>query len=317
MKTNLLLLFLFCLNITAFAQEETPSSIPFIAYWTEGEVYSYELIKTKIKETKSSRTVEDSLVYTVTFEILEETDTSYTISYTQDPIYINGLKKEMLQDFKHLLTQNIIYETDETGLVKQMRNAGDVLKTMKENMETIFSLLSTEYPQTSVHKLNDLKTVIDEIFTEENIMSLAFKELTYFHFPFGYEFDTNGKVSYEDLLPNPFGGSPLRGDAEISISEVDAENMSCVLSHNMTVNPEDVNRFIKEFIEKLNTNFSESEKLELNDIDFQITDNNAFTIDYDLGLPLSIQTSRRTTVKEKTSTTTMTEGIKLQLIDAE
>ena len=317
MKTSIAIITALFFNLIAVAKTEEVESFPIVSYWSKGDVFNYTFTQLKTKISNGKVELKDSSVYHLRFEILDESDTSYTIKYTKVPSHIFLFSPSMLKENIDQLSEEIIYYTDEFGMLQGLKNPKQSINKINAKMTEFLETALQNTENGDKANLDKAKSSLNTMLNEENVISLMYKELTYFHFLYGYEFSSVEKISYEDVLPNPLGGDAILADAEISVSSFDLENTSCTLNHLMTIKPEVVNKFIYDVVEKMNRLNNTEEKTQLKDMDIQISDDNSFQMDYDYGLPINIHTNRTLNTKVKNEISVVKEESIIELIDLE
>lgn len=317
MKISLATIIALFFSLIAIAQDKDAESFPIVSYWSKGDVFNYKLTKLKTKISNGKTELQDSSIYNLTFEILDETDTSYTIKYTKVPSYIYLFSPSILKENIDQISEEITYYTDEFGMLQGLKNPEETINTINDKMTKLLEIALYNAQNGEQANLDKTKNSLKNMLNEENVLSLIYKELTYFHFLYGYEFSSVEKVSYEDVLPNPFGGEAFLADAEISVSSFDVENTTCTLNHLMTIKPEALKKFIYGFVEKMNSSMNTAEKTQLKEMNFQISDNNSFQMDYDYGLPINIHTNRTIRIKMKEDNSVVKDESIIELIDHE
>lgn len=129
--------------------------------------------------------------------------------------------------------------------------------------------------------------------SRQGIEQLVVKELQYFHFPMGYEFETNKKLEYDDELPNMFGGKPLKAKGSVIFESVNEEDGFCVVKQTLDVDSEDTKAMLKSVFIKMG--FKDEKLIEaLKTGNISIKDKNTYEYYYNPGIPHKIETVRET-----------------------
>ena len=100
---------------------------------------------------------------------------------------------------------------------------------------------------------------------------------------------------YEELLPNMFGGNPIRGESTVALEYVDEENAYCILKHDMKLNPDDTKELITALFKQMDVKTEEMLSV-MKTAKFDITDSNTYEYVYDPGVPFKIEAKRETLV---------------------
>jgi len=294
------------------AQVDT-TSVPFIAYWNKGETHKYQV--TKIEESWQAGTLEksDSSTYEAKFEVIDSTETSYTIKWS----FENSLMKD-LDDLEAILSKlskykvtDIIYTTTETGEYVGIENWEEISNMAKDIFDTAFDS-TTDGESRKLKK--QLASFTDIYSSKESIEQVIFKELQYLHFPFGYEYETNDTITYTQELANMFGGDPFIGDTKFYFENVDFEKKRCTFIQEMTLQQEQVLKAIEGLFKKMKMKDKEFRKAMKTAL-FEIKDVNKFEYLYEQGLPLFIETVRTSAINIASEEGEKIDKLRIELID--
>ncbi len=206
MRYSLLLLF-FGLGIgTGYGQVDS-ASVSFIAYWSLGDRYDYQITKIKEKWEGEKLINKDSSSYTIQFVVVDSTDTSYTIKwiYNADLASFN-LPKFGSKSFLDPEEVELIYKTTETGQLIGIENWEDIAKILKRMVASLLEDLN----KSNTGNKEDIHSIMQPILkifeSKEGIEELVFKELRGFHFPMGLAIPSAEPVLFEEDLSNLLGG---------------------------------------------------------------------------------------------------------------
>jgi hypothetical protein len=304
------ILFLFCFQL--FAQIDS-TNIAFVAYWEEGDTYDYKITKTKQKWKKSELIENNVQSYQIKFFVLKSTPTSYTIKWTyENDLGSNlNLSKDILKKLSKYNNIDIIYKTSETGVFQEIVNWKEVSKLYKNMFDDIInSYAQGEKAKELREALTPLKNIYN---SKEGVEQLILKEIQYFHFPMGLEFETKEIIEFEDEIPNMLGGSPIKADAKLFFEKVDTDESFCVFKHQMTLDKDDTMRVLGEVFAKMNLKDKEVEKA-VKDAVFSIEDKNTFEYFYYPGIPSKIETIRESNIQVSNEFAKRIEKIEIELI---
>ncbi len=299
----------------SFCLAQTDSTkIAFVAYWSKGDSYDY--IVTKIKKNWSGDELAktDSSTYFANFSVIDSTETEYKIRWKYKSNFIN-----LPVEFSSLLNNNsvfleFIYRTNEFGEFLEVENWKEISEIMKKSFNLAIEKVKMEKPDIDITRLNKAMDPFLSIFTsKEGIESLVLKELQYFHFPLGIEFETSQPIIYEEEFENLIGEKPLRGDAVISFDHLDQENGFCIFNHDVTLNSEDAKTMVITLFEKMGVKDQKMEDF-IGMSKFDIVDKNYFEYFYFPGVPYYIETDRIVEFIANESKNKMQEKIRIELI---
>ena len=295
MKTTLTFLLLLLCTLTTFSQEEDSKKIPFVSYWEIGDSYNFKITKIKKNWKDGALTKNDSSSYIANFEVIDSTATSYKIKWRHQPNLVGDLDipDEYLKKIPTYKDIDVIYTTSEVGDFTGIEN----WKEISDRMQGHFSDLSASMIKDSnidKKKFDQILKPLQSIYeSKQGIEGVLYKELHYFHFPFGVEYIEGDSIYYEDALPNSFGGKPIRGEVKLYIKSVDYEEAFCELVQEMKLNPDDTKDFISKLFKQMKVSNKEMKKAMKKAI-FDIKDYNSYQYYYYPGVPYRIETTRTT-----------------------
>ncbi|CAM3616684.1 hypothetical protein FLGE108171_06360 [Flavobacterium gelidilacus] len=310
-KTSLILI-LFLFSFPLFAQTDS-TNIAFVAYWEEGDSYDYKVTKTKQKWKKEVLTENKIQSYNANFLVLKSTPTSYTIKWSfENDLNSNlNLDEDILKKISKNKNIDIIYKTSETGVFQEIVNWKEVSKLYKNIFDDIIKSYAKDEKGKEIKEA--LKPFQDIYNSKEGIEQLILKEIQYFHFPMGLEFDTKEIIEFEEEIPNMFGGNPIKANAKLFFEKVDTEEGFCIFKHEMTLDKEDTSRILAEVFAKMNLKSNELEKL-MKEAVFLIEDKNIFEYFYYPGIPSKIVSLRESNIQVNNEDGKRIEKIEIELI---
>ncbi len=292
MKQNLITTLLLFFTTLSFSQIDT-TKVAFVAYWSIGDSYDFKVSKIK-QQWKEGKIVKDEQQnYITNFTVIDSTDTSYTINWSYENDLGNTYKiPEKLSDrFSKYKMTEIKYKTSEVGEFLEILN----WKEVGEIMNNMFDDIIEVFGETGQSKQNALKATIQPLkqiySSKKGIEQLVLKELQYFHFPMGLEYNITEPITYEDELPNMFGGNPIKANAKIYFENVDFEEGFCTVKQEMSLDPNDTKEMLKQIFIKMKLDNKELEKA-LKTAVCKVEDFNTFEYYYNPGIPHRIETTR-------------------------
>jgi len=314
MKTKTFLLVFIIASNYVFAQVDT-TAVPFVAYWNKGETHKYKV--TKIKQTWKEGNLEknDSTAYEAKFEVIDSTETSYTIKWTFENSLIsdNDLPEEVFFELSEYEFTDIIYTTTETGAFVGIENWEEISKMAKDVFESVLSAKAGN--EKGSKKLKKKLSGFTEIYSsKEGIEQVLYKELQIFHFPFGYEYNVTDTATYTQELTNMLGTEPFIGETRFYFENVDFEKKRCTFIQEMTLQQEQVLKAIEGLFKKMKLKDREFKKA-MKSAEFDIKDNNRFEYLYEPGLPLFIETRRKSVINIASEKAEKVDMLRIELID--
>ncbi|WP_329806666.1 hypothetical protein [Flavobacterium facile] len=296
LQFNLYILFLMAFSTSFYAQEKKDSlKIPFISYWSKGDVYKFKVKKFEEKWKDDKIVKNDSIIYDATFTVLDSTATSYKIkwSYKIDATKTFNLPGPLSNAFSKLKDIEIIYTTSEVGDFTGVENWEEISKKMKEMTSELMKLFPDD-------KDSEIKKGMQQLFdiynSKEGIETYLTKDIQMFHYPFGAEFNTEKELVYEEELPNPFGGKPIKAISTLYFDEVDEENSRCVFYRNMSIDPKDTKELVADVFKKLAPKDKSLKEFAKNMV-FEVNDTNGYDYVYNPGVPIYIFNEREIIMK--------------------
>lgn len=292
MRNLLSLILVFVFSASLFSQDDT-TKVAFVAYWDVGDTYEFKVTKAQQQWDENEMTKDELNEYFATFTVLEQSEDSYTISWS----YKNNFDKLLnipegtSEEFIDLATVDIIYKTTEVGDFLEILNWEEV----GENMNNLFDQI-VEYAGKNDEKikgeLSKMMGSFREIYSsKQGIELLVMKEIQYFHFFMGVEFEVNEPIHYKDEIPNMFGGKPIKANAKITFEEVDFENSFCVIKQEMDLDQKDTKAILQQVLTKMNLSSKDVKKALKKGV-FEIKDRNIFEYHYFPCIPHRIEAIR-------------------------
>lgn len=296
MRKYLFFIILFPFSIPLFSQQDDQqdeAKVAFVSYWDVGDSYDFKVSKIKQRWDEGEMTKDEVQEYIATFSVIDETESSYTInwSYKNDLNNLFDIPEEILDEFSDLEEVEIIYKTTEVGDFLEILNWKEIGEDMVTLFDKIIELAGKE-DEALKSELNQMMGPFKQIYSsQQGIEMLVMKELQYFHFLMGVEFEIAEPIYYEDELPNMFGGKPIKANAKLTFEEVDFENSFCVVKQEMDLDPKDTKGILLDVFKKMKLNNRQMKKAFKTAV-FEIKDRNTFEYFFYPGIPYRIETIR-------------------------
>lgn len=288
-------IFLFVCS-TSFSQIDS-TKVSFVSYWSIGDSYNFKVSKIKQQWKKDELTKDENQQYIANFTVIDSTETSYTVKWSYENNLENSFKipQKLLDKFEKYKLTEIEYKTSEVGDFIEILNWQKVSDIMLNMIDDVVEVLS-EDDESKKSALKDAMIPFKTIYSsKEGIENIVLKELKYFHFPMGVEFDISEPLLYEDELPNMFGGNPIKADGKIYFDNVDFEEGFCILYQELTLNPNDTMQLLKDFFIQSKIDGEALEKA-LKTAEIKINDKNTYEYYFDPGVPHKIETFRESII---------------------
>jgi hypothetical protein len=284
------------ISTNLFSQIDT-TKIAFVSYWSIGDSYNFKISKIKKQWKEGKLTKDQKQDYIANFKVIDSTENSYTINWSYENDLGNTYKipEKLLDRFSKYKITEIKYKTSEVGYLIEILNWKEVGDTMNSMIVDIIEVLGDKDEM----KKDALKTAMQpfkQIYSsKQGVEQLVLKELQYFHFPMGLEYDITEPILYDDELPNMLGGRPIKAKAKLYFENVDFEESFCVIKQELSLDPKDTKDLVKQFYKQMKLGNKEVKKA-LETAVLQIEDKNVYEYYYNPGIPHRIETIRETIV---------------------
>lgn len=298
MKKYVWLLGIFIFSANLFSQTDS-TKIAFISYWSVGDSYDFKISKASRTWENDTLTEENFEEYIANFTVIDSTENSYTVqwSYKVDLINTYEFSEEVVEAISQYDINEIIYKTSEYGEFVEILNWEDIARTVTAMYDEIMQIYTDEEMP---DELAEFISLYRDIYTsKQGIEEILMGEIKIIHFPLGYEFQTDKVLKYKDYLPNFFADEPLEADAQVSFQSVDTEHNFCVMTHELSVNPEATRRMIGELINQLQLLNPDTNEIDV-DVDtgsYAVNDINIFEYYYYPGIPHKIDRNREINIE--------------------
>lgn len=294
MKIKLLFLFIIANYTISFSQTDS-TKIGFVSYWSIGDSYNFKISKIKQQWKEGEQIKDEEQEYIANFTVIDSTATSYKInwSYKTDLGNTYNIPDELFERFSKYELTEIIYETSEVGDFIEILNWKEVSEIMNNMFDDLIDVLGNK----DTEKQNELRVAMQpfkQIYSsKQGIEEIVLKELQYFHFALGLEFDATQPFEYTEELPNMFGGKPIMAKAKIYFEDISFENSFCTIKQEMVLDPDDTKKLLEQVFKKMGFD-DKGMKKAIKNADFKIVDNNTYEYYYNPGIPHRIETIRET-----------------------
>ena len=295
----LLHIFLIFFSIqSTYSQSFNKDSVSIVAYWEKGDKVLYELEKIRKDIRNGSITKNTQQSYIVSFEVIEQTDENYVLRYKYESV--KGKDNNELEVVENMLGK-LEYELlmSNTGEYLGLRNWQEI-KAMTEKVTELF----IDNDKISAEEKKQMRAMMAGIFgSKEQIEALASKEIAFLFQLYGYTFATDSMMSYEEILPNAFGGDPFTGKATIVFQWLDAKKVK--MENTLRLDPlktrQTISQMIKKMMENAGKSGEEAEK-EMSKMDYDINDEKFLIWDIETGWVEESKFYRKTIVKQGETT---------------
>ncbi|MBR9757877.1 MAG: hypothetical protein GYB39_07320 [Algicola sp.] len=296
MKKIIVAIAILIITTNVFSQIDT-TKVAFVSYWSIGDSYNFKVSKTLQQWKEGTLTKDERHDYIANFTVIDSTESSYTItwSFENDLGNTYQIPEKLVDKFAKYQITEIEYKTSEVGDLIEILNWKEVGETMNNMFDDIIEVLGEKDEK----KKETLKTTMQpfkQIYSsKQGVEQLVLKELQYFHFPMGVEFDITEPIFYDEELPNMFGGKPIKAKAKLYFENVDFEESFCVVKQDMSLDPDDTRDILKQVFKKMDLD-KKGLKKALKTAVFEINDKNTYEYYYNPGVPHKIEAIRETVI---------------------
>lgn len=276
-----------------YGQSESSGSIPFVAYWSIGDTFEFNIRKISIQWDDDILVKADTIYRNVRFKVIDSTASMYKVEWR----YANEMQEEpLVKNLFNKITKNnvyttVIYTTDEMGEFQGVENWKEIRDDLIRELKATLQGKMFSEPKNAEMYSKAQQPIIEAYSTKEGVEELALKELYYFHMPLGYEFEIDEVYEYEDVLPSLIGGEDMRCDYKVTVDNIDRNNSICRVTEEMTVNPDDSKREVISMMDRMGIDYDEFSE-EIKRAHLLMEDFNTYIYNFDYGIPITINTSR-------------------------
>ena len=314
MKKAFLLSVLMALTAGAFCQDDT-TSVSYVAYWSVGDSYDFTVRKTSKQWTGDSLTKDEISEYTANFEVVDSTDTSYTVVWTYSNELINtwDIPEEMMNELAKYELNEVVYTTTELGEFIGIENWEELSEMMRSMFNDVFRIMAKGSESDFDNLMEAARPFLEMYSSKEGIEQMVLPELKLFHFPFGAMIPVGDTVRYEDQFPNLLGGDPIRADARIWFEEVDFDDERSVLVQESRLNREDTMTFLREILSRMGAAGEDMTRV-LQEAVYTIDTFNTYDFYYYPGVPVKIDFNRHIRINIGEEKTRRDDTITIELL---
>ena len=214
---------------------------PFVAYWSVGDTYTYEITKIENREHNGELTKADTNIYRSSLEVLDSTVDSYLIRYTfgdQLKSTQTDLPEEIVASMADLpALQSITYRTNELGTFERLENWQGFATAMDSLFEQVLVLLKDESVPDSLLR-RALQPMRNMYTSEAGILNKIISEIAVLHSPFGYEYRVGDTLLYNIPIANLIGDRPIDTENVLYVEDTDWAEDYIELRHFTNLTPD-------------------------------------------------------------------------------
>ncbi len=314
MKTITLLLLLFTMTLSSYCQADT-SEVSYVAYWSVGDSYDFRVTKTNMQWSGDSLTKNNTTEYVANFEVIDSTDTSYTIiwSFTNELVNTYDIPESLIEKLSKYSVTEVIYTTSELGEFTGIRNWEELGQTMRAMFTELFTVLAEEQGSDYDALMKTAEPIIAIYSSQQGIEQMILPELQLFHFPFGAMFTVSDTIKFEDQYPNMLGGDPIRAESKLYFESVDYADERAMLVQESKLNSDDTRALITRLLKQMGQKGSEFDAA-LGRAEYDIRTSTHYDYYYYPGIPIKIDLNRNTVIDIDNTKTRRVDNIIIELL---
>lgn len=290
------------------------NSILILPHWSIGDTYDFEITKIKNAWTQDSLTKHDTIQYWANFEVIDSSETSYTIKWSYKNMLSElALPEKFTQKASKYPMTEIIYETNQYGRFIGVKNWKEIRAIMQNLTKDLIESLAEESLDPNNNYKETMKHILALYESQEGIEAYVVPELNLFHFVFGIELYLEEVLEYEERYPNMFGGDPIKANAQLFLEKIDFHEKKCTLINKTRLNPNDTKKLILDVLAKMN--FKDDKITQaFNNSKFQMSEDNYLEYLFSLGIPNYLEFKRETDIDINQQKARNLQTIKIKLL---
>ena len=285
------------------AEESEGSMIPVVAYWDLGETHTLEVVKGKRKFKNGQLVNVDSSVTNYEIVVVDSTEESYVVRWSAQSVDQSALIGKLegvnldLSMFSDIEESGMVIKTSEMGEYQELVNADELVTLTATMVDSLFAhMLDAESGLENLRENEDAmqaaKSMLESLSSPEVIESKLTETAQLYYMWYGYEYQTDGQITYEDALPNFFGGEPIPAEASLEITAIDWEQSLMRLTNTLNPDPVHLKNMLKNLFAGMETPDGTDMNEEIEKLGINIYDTNHYVIDFEWGLVLAVDRVR-------------------------
>ncbi|MCS6858870.1 MAG: hypothetical protein NZT92_00960 [Abditibacteriales bacterium] len=225
----------------AIAQTE----VKLLANWKKGEKRQLELVQTR-ERTRGNEVVSRMKLRTqVELEVLDASSKGFLVRWSYPDTKVEEATSPRIPNVEDLLSSlkgyKVEVETDAAGEFAGVRN----WQELKAAAATMVDTALNATPTLDANMKNAVRQQMLSLFgTQQQIENAFVREIRLYHLVLGGSFTVGKRVTYRDLLPNPFGGEPFPSTGSFLLKEYDAASGRAVVEWKSTLDPQPTRRIL-------------------------------------------------------------------------
>ena len=325
MRCIVLILISLSININSYSQIDS-TKVSFVSYWSMNDSFDFKITKIQKSWVNDKLTKNDSTYYIANFKVIDSTLNSYKIEWKYKNPLIDIFRNKMEEYnesqetidsiLKNYNISSIVYKTNEIGEFLGVENWKE-LSNLTVALISAFEKNSFLDNPTKKKEFREMLIPLTEIYSsKEGIEQIILSELQFFHYPFGYEYDTAKPLEYDIEFDNIVGEGTIKGTTKLSVENVDFENYFCTLVEKTSINENDAKKAVLELLLKMKLPKDDVSRI-ISNAKMHVSEINRYQYYYDPGIPYKISATKNIILKIDNSDQKRTEKTIIELVNDE
>ncbi|MFH1116776.1 MAG: hypothetical protein V1792_22905 [Pseudomonadota bacterium] len=283
-------------------------SIELKPHWKQGAKKKFEIIKNR-KKVGEGKVLFDGTGRTDLEISVEKADSQgYLVNWTMGETKFDqadAAKNPIAKQAANLLKGfAILLEVSPSGELKGVKNWEELKSKATEALNAMAEVWrKSGFNEQMISQLN--AQVSSTFATKEEITRMCTREPNLYFMTLGRTYKAGEPLTYDTLLPNPFGGEAFPATGSFVVARYDKESGKAEVEWNQKIQPEAAKRVLSATLKKLGGEQGKNIKEDLLPKNYKIEDSGKFVIDVPSGWVLSL-TQSRTVMTESASQTDST-----------
>lgn len=283
---------IFIFSSAAFATEV---SVELKPHWKQGDKKRYEIVK-KRKKVGAGKTIQEGTSRTdLEITVVKADATGFLLNWTMGETRFDepraGNDPVSKQAGNLLKGFPILLEVAPGGELRGVKN----WKELKEKATEAVNAMVRIWRKSGLDEKDIDRTsaqVSSTFATKEKINQMCTREPHLYLFVLGRTFRTDKPITYDTLLPNPFGGDAFPAQGRLVLGSYDKGTGKAVVNWTQTIEPDAARRVLLQTLKKLAAQQGKEIKADQLPKQFKIEDSARFSVDVASGWILSLTQSR-------------------------
>lgn len=232
-KRTLTVVFL-ALEATAFGQINTAdSTAQVITYWEKGEKQNYTVTNEKIKLKGADTTSRELTTYDVEIEVLDQTDTSYTVQWVYKNIKTSNDNPVIQRIMNITQDMKVVFKTNELGAFMEVLNGEEIKGYIQK------AALALRKELNAIPEIDRILEQIEATYsTKKAIESASIKDILQFHSFHGAKYKLGEVLEAQLKVPNLYGTEPFDSEITVYLDEINEEDNNFIMRAKEEINKE-------------------------------------------------------------------------------